>query len=68
MEINKEYPFERSIVAEIRRGIGRSKRVLHIMTGPRQVGKTTAALQIAAKWQGPVINASADLGLPPGTE
>jgi hypothetical protein len=38
------------------------------MTGPRQVGNTTAAFQIEAKWNGPVVNASADLPLPPEPE
>ncbi len=63
-----EYPYERSLVNDILEGLGMEKKLLHIMTGPRQVGKTTAALQIEAKWSGPVINASADLPLPPGPE
>jgi predicted AAA+ superfamily ATPase len=63
-----EYTYERPVVADILRGMGIKKRLLHIMTGPRQVGKTTAALQIADKWKGPVVNASADLPLPPGPE
>ena len=63
-----EYAYERPVVAEIFRGFGMKKKLLHIITGPRQVGKTTAALQIQAKWNGPVINASADLPLPPEPE
>ncbi len=63
-----EYPYERPVVMNILKGIGMKKKLLHIMTGPRQVGKTTAALQIEAKWGGPVISASADLPLPPGPE
>ena len=63
-----EYPYERPVVAEVIEGMAMKKRLLHIMTGPRQVGKTTAALQIAEKWRGPVVNASADLPLPPGPE
>ncbi len=63
-----EYPYQRPVVMNILKGIGMKKKLLHIMTGPRQVGKTTAALQIEAKWNGPVINASADLPLPPGPE
>jgi predicted AAA+ superfamily ATPase len=43
-------------------------KLLHIITGPRQVGKTTAAMQVAAGWPGPVIEASADSPLPPGPE
>ncbi|MDD5675193.1 MAG: AAA family ATPase [Chitinivibrionales bacterium] len=42
--------------------------MINIIIGPRQVGKTTAALQIAEKWQGPVITVSADSPLPPGPE
>jgi predicted AAA+ superfamily ATPase len=45
----QEYFYERPLVSEILTGLGRKKRLLHIITGPRQVGKTTAALQIAAK-------------------
>ena len=62
------YPFERKIVDEIINGFGRSKKLLHIITGPRQVGKTTAVIQVADKWSGPVVTASADLPLPPGAE
>jgi tRNA A37 N6-isopentenylltransferase MiaA len=53
-----EYPYERPVVMEIINGLGMKKKLLHIMTGPRQVGKTTAASQIEAKWNGPVISAS----------
>ncbi len=49
-------------------GLQGKKKVLHIITGPRQVGKTTAAQQIAAKWPGRSIHASADSPLPPGPE
>ena len=61
----KQYPYERPIVTEILNGLDRTKKLLHIIIGPRQVGKTTAALQIADGWQGPVIHASADSPLPP---
>ena len=60
--------YERRIVRDILDGIARKKKLIHIITGPRQVGKTTAALQIAEKWQGDVVNASADQPLPPGPE
>jgi len=63
-----EYTYERPVVGEILKGMRAEKKLLHIITGPRQVGKTTAALQIAEKWNGPVIHASADLPLPPGPE
>ena len=64
----QRYSYERPLVAEILDGFKMEKRLLHIITGPRQVGKTTAALQIADRWNGPVIHASADLPLPPEPE
>ncbi len=63
-----QYPYERTIVNQIFSGFSREKRLLHIITGPRQVGKTVASLQIAAKWQGETVMASADLPIPPGPE
>jgi predicted AAA+ superfamily ATPase len=62
------YPFERTIVLNVLQGLQGKKKNLHIITGPRQVGKTTAAHQIAAKWPGKSIHASADSPLPPGPE
>lgn len=62
------YNYERPIVKDILKGLGMKKKLLHIITGPRQVGKTTAALQIGEKWQGQVIVGSADLPLPPDHE
>ena len=62
------YPYQREIVREVLRGLNRRKRLLHIISGPRQVGKTVAARQIAAKWSGKIVNASADAPLPPGPE
>ena len=63
-----QYTYERKVVAEIIQGLARKKKLLHIITGPRQVGKTTAARQIADKWPGRVVNVSADSPLPPGPE
>ena len=63
-----EYSYERPIVEDILNEMDLKKMLVHILTGPRQVGKTTAALQIAEKWKGPVVNASADSPLPPGPE
>ena len=62
------YPFERTIVSEIIAGMQRKKKLLHIITGPRQVGKTTASQQIAAKWTGEILSFSADSPIPPGPE
>lgn len=62
------FPHQRPAVKDIYESICADRKFLHIITGPRQVGKTTAALQIAEKWKGPVINVSADSPLPPGPE
>lgn len=62
------HQFEREIVFKVLQGLQGKKKILHIITGPRQVGKTTAAHQIAAKWPGRSIHASADSPLPPGPE
>ncbi len=41
--------YERSLVAELNKALPRSKGPfrIQIVTGPRQVGKTTAALSVA---------------------
>ena len=60
--------FERKIVGEI---IAYSKLKpprLQFVIGPRQVGKTTAAKQAAARGGGAMHYASADEALPPGPE
>ena len=60
--------FERKIVSEILRLASISPRRLQIVIGPRQVGKTTAARQAAARSECPCHYASADEALPPGPE
>lgn len=59
----KEY--QRPVVQQIFPRLKAIKTVLHIIIGPRQVGKTTAAQQIAGQWNGPVISVSADGPIPP---
>lgn len=63
-----KYAYERPVVERILQGFRSDKKLLQIITGPRQVGKTTSAIQIADKWKGPVVNATADSPLPPGPE
>lgn len=64
-----EFIHKRAIVQTILSAINdEKKRLIRIIVGPRQVGKTTAALQIAEKWDGLIVNASADQPLPPGPE
>lgn len=57
--------YERRMVSDVIKFFSLPKRLIQIMVGPRQVGKTTAAAQIAEKWKGPVVSVSADQPLPP---
>jgi len=59
---------DRTIVAELLARIVKPPPLLQIVVGPRQVGKSTAAHAVAARWKGPVTYAAADLPLPPGPE
>ncbi|MBM3285909.1 MAG: ATP-binding protein [Candidatus Eisenbacteria bacterium] len=59
---------ERRIVARILDRLSAGPQLLQIIVGPRQVGKTTAALAVGKRWSGPVRHAAADLPLPPGPE
>lgn len=62
-------PFERDLTARLLHALQqREPRLLHILTGPRQVGKTTSARAVASAWSGSVRYASADTPLPPGPE
>ncbi len=60
--------YERAIVGKVRESFVAGPPLIQAITGPRQVGKSTAARQIAEAWPGPVVNASADLPLPPQPE
>jgi predicted AAA+ superfamily ATPase len=59
---------QRVVVSEVLGSLRKRRRLIHIVVGPRQVGKTTASVQIAQAWSGPVIRASADEPLPPGPQ
>ncbi len=59
------HTFQRTVVREILEASTRPPHLLQVVTGPRQVGKTTAALQVAERWDGPVRYAAADQFLPP---
>lgn len=58
----------RPFVAGLQKALVDDLPFLHIITGPRQVGKTTAALQVRAEWEGESVYAAADAPLPPGPE
>lgn len=56
---------ERDLVATLSKHLGRGPNLLQVVTGPRQVGKTTAVRQVVKAWKGPSHYASADLPAPP---
>lgn len=56
---------ERSLVKTLRQRLGGARPLIHIVVGPRQVGKTTAVEQVQRRWKGPTFYASADLPSPP---
>ncbi len=60
--------FELSIVKTVLTQLHHEKNLISVITGPRQVGKSTAAVQIGGKWPGPLLYFSADDPLPPGPE
>ena len=60
--------FRRAIVEELAVALGRKPPLLHVIVGPRQVGKTTAAEQLIDRMGWPSIYAAADSPLPPGPE
>ncbi len=64
----KEITYEREVVSEVLASLSKSRRLLHILVGPRQVGKSVASIQISEKWPGSVLRESADQPLPPGPE
>ncbi|MBP7146285.1 MAG: ATP-binding protein [Acidobacteria bacterium] len=59
---------ERAVVGAILKRIEQPPELIQLVTGPRQVGKTTAARQVMAHWVGAGHYAAADLPLPPGPE
>lgn len=60
--------FTRNKVSLLFRRLQEEQPFIQVITGPRQVGKTTALLQIIEKWPGPTLYASADSPAPPGPE
>jgi len=60
--------FERPLVKLLVKEFEKKQPVFQVLTGPRQVGKTTIAHQVMEKMPFPCIYASADSPLPPGAE
>lgn len=60
--------YQHPVVKEILAGIEKYSKLLHVLVGPRQTGKTTAARRIAEEWNGETVFAAADAPLPHGPE
>jgi len=60
--------FERALVPLLVGEFEKRQPVFQVVTGPRQVGKTTIAQQVMDKLPFPSVYASADSPLPPGPE
>lgn len=52
--------YERPLLKTIKSALSKKTPVIHVLTGPRQVGKTTIAKQIQGQSSMPVIYATAD--------
>lgn len=57
--------FKRDITKEIHKRLSADRHFLQVVTGPRQVGKTTAVLQVLDSLKAPHHYAVADLPAPP---
>jgi len=60
--------FERSLVKTLTKALSKRLPVFQVITGPRQVGKTTIAHLVVQALPYPSVYASADSPLPPGPE
>ena len=61
-------PFQRVVVDDLEHAVRHDQPLLQVVIGPRQVGKTTAVLQLLERLGRPSHVASADTALPPGPE
>lgn len=69
MQNTEQLPeFERKKVDTLIKRLQEPRPLIQVIIGPRQVGKTTALLQIIKKWDGPAIYATADGPAPPGPD
>ena len=60
--------FELNVVADLAGALREGPPLLQILIGPRQVGKTTAAWDLAKRLDWPFVFEAADLSPPPGPE
>ena len=63
----KQY-IRQSLLNELLQSINSKQSLIQAIVGPRQVGKTTLALQLFKKWKGPKLYKSADELNTPNTE
>ncbi|NUM78953.1 ATP-binding protein [candidate division KSB1 bacterium] len=57
--------YQRSIAGTLLDRLHEPRRFMQVITGPRQVGKTTVAQQVLQSWQGASHYATADVTAPP---
>jgi uncharacterized protein len=60
--------FSRALVTDLATACRRTKPLIQMIVGPRQVGKSTVAEQLLRTLRWPHVSASADAPLPPGPE
>ena len=60
--------YERALVKEVWDGLQRFPNLIHVVTGPRQVGKTTVAQAVAERWSWARHFAAADEIFPQSAE
>jgi len=60
--------YRRSVFAHLSGALDKYRSVIHILAGPRQVGKTTVAKQLLEMWSTARLYATADVVPPPGPE
>lgn len=60
--------FDRSLVDDLARAVGEKPRLLQVVVGPRQVGKTTAAESVVRRLGWPSVVEAADFYPAPGPE
>lgn len=61
-------PFATKIVSDLANACRHPAARIHVIIGPRQAGKTTAAEQLVKRLRWPAVFAAADAPLPPGPE
>lgn len=66
--LGADMEFQRRLVSELATRLRRPPRLLQVVTGPRQVGKTTASVQVQRALGWPSVFEAADVSPAPGPE